>query len=240
MCTVLAEFNPASLHFKRCFCDVESGLHSVDGRAEIICPSLKQSLSRCTKPKWYWFIDLWCVGTSICKRQEMTYNNMGCHTEQLSRTMSNEYQSISEEPSQVCSSNKFTIRPTELNCSWCFTQKTKNMCLLASGGPEDNMQRSWFKKLVCFRNTFPNWKVHDLFQQNEFLWWSNISCMWKSQWAQLSCMEKWKSIWHYWTWVCFTGSKCMVCSDEKQCYQSFLFWRTYSNRWHFSGYVISL
>jgi len=50
---------------------------------------------------------------------------------------------------------KVYIRPTAINCSWCFVQKTEIAWLQASAVPKHNTQISRFKNAVCMRNAFP-------------------------------------------------------------------------------------
>jgi len=123
--------------------------------------------------------------------------------------------SITEEPSQVCLPNKFVIRPTALYYSWCFVQKTKTAYLKASVGPEDNMQRSWFKTAVSFRNASC---IDDDETYLERLCFPDEATFYAEQSTCTTVMYhmgKWQSLWCYWTWAWFTEGQCMVCFNEK-------------------------
>jgi len=178
-----------------------------------IPPVFSASLIRCTWRKQHQFINLWCAGTSIWKRKcivrawaAMPYGVPGQYQMNI--------QSISEEPSWVCSRSKFTIRLIMLNCLWCFVQRSGTACLQASGGPKGNMQRSWFKKTVSFTNAILHWREWNLPQQTVIFWQSNTYCVWDSQQAQLLSMRKWK-LWCYWIAAWFTEGQCVVQFDEK-------------------------
>jgi len=80
---------------------------------------------------------------------------MGCHITHCPRTV---HKVFHRNPHK---SVKQVHRPTMLSC-WCFAQKTEIVCLQASVGQKDIAQRSWFRKAVCFRNAFLDWRRWEL------------------------------------------------------------------------------
>jgi len=133
-------------------------------------------------------------------------------------------------------------------CLLCPTVQTKIVCLQASVGPKDNMQRSWLKKAVSFRNAFLHWRGWDLPWWTVLFWWTNISYMWN---IEHSChawevkifmmllnlsMSHWRSMYD----MLWRKIKLSVLSFlKKLCWLMILLWLCVVSLWEqFSSYML--
>jgi hypothetical protein len=141
----LDSYLPVLLQLKRYFPWGRKWIPFCDRQSWNPTPAFNANFIICTRIKEHRFMDQWCGGTSVWKRQEVSSDITDHHAGRYPRTMSNEYAKHHMGALAVCSPIKFATVPTAPKCSWNFVQKTEPACLQVPVYPKDNTQRSLIK-----------------------------------------------------------------------------------------------
>jgi len=120
----------------------------------------------------------------------------------------------------------------------CFAQNTEIVCLQASVSPKDNMQISWFKKAVCFRNAFPHWKGRNQPRQTVFFPDATTFRVWVEQ-SPIS-----KTVMYGEVRILMMLLRMSMIHRRSMCgalwwkqsYRPFIIWKSYGDWWHISGH----